>query len=243
MIEIMGQLVRELEVRVNQSLNWTLPLDTFKSLRNFLISFSSVPNICPLPQLLETQTQTLIRLTLDSMFEGDEAYQNISAYPAAVKCMTNISTQLIQNHHKRITSALERQLQDLTLFSHSMKLTHEVLNAIRHHKLSRSCVTAITRMTYCGTCGGYGNFKPCLFMCINTLRGCFADLAEIQPDFVGLTAALRSLSKDLVKQLAPLSFVSSYLNQFVMMIEELRDQEDVLREAVSYSMYRESDRY
>lgn len=230
---VIRQLEQELEARVNLSLGMTLPLDTFRDLRNFLASFSSVPDICRLPDLLNSQTEVLIDLMLTNILGGDEEYSHILEDPESMRCARNISSSLIVKKQRRLLADLQKHLLDLKLLSQSLKLAHETIETMRHHSLSQSCITALTRMRYCPLCGGYTKFKPCLFMCINTLRGCFADLAEIQSDFIGLISASRVLSEDIIKEMGPETFEKSYFNHFALMMQELREREEYLQETVS----------
>lgn len=232
-LRIIRSLVRTLEERLNLTLEGALPLDTFKALSNYLISSTMVPNICPLPDLLDKLTQTLVELVLNNTFAEDEEYSFILRDSDAMKCVVNTSTMLIEDHQTRIMQAMLKHLADLRLFSQSLTLSHEVMDTIRHYSLSQPCVIAITRMRHCSICGGYGNFKPCLYKCINTMHGCFADLAEIHGDFSGLLASLRTLSVELIAEMAPETFDKSYLNNFVLMVQELGAQKESIKEIVS----------
>ena len=243
LIQLIQQLLNELKVRIEEVIgDSTLPPDTFDTLNYFLISFASAPDLCSLPLKLESQVRTLVEATLSGIFEGDHIYGNLTSDPTALKCLVNVSESLVQPQQRRLTSSFLRLLQDLSLFSESLTRTRQVLQVLRHYTLSDTCVAAITRMTYCPMCAGYGNFKPCQRFCINTLRGCFADLAEVQLHFGRLMAALRVLSKDLIRELAPENFAASYLSPFVSMAEELREREGVLREAVSREREREREK-
>lgn len=230
---IINDILEELEVRISQSLGWTLPDGIFQPLGKYLISFASAPNICQLPDVLQTQIEDLIELTLNGIFEGDMLYNNITEDPLSKNCILNVSASLVRDHQKRISSSLERLLQDLSIFTQSLRLSDKVLSTIRRYTFSDPCISALTRMSYCSRCGGYSDFKPCLFYCINTLTGCFADLAEIKANFSGLLSGLRTLSRDLMRELEPGNFQNSYLTPFVSMAEELQGRRGELREAVS----------
>lgn len=230
----MGEAVRGLEVRVNQSLGGSLPTGTFTDLGRYLVSFSGIADTCPLPQLLKEQTDNLIELTLMELFKDDSNFGIMLGDPVSMECMRNASTTLVQKYITELRGSLERQLHDLGLFVRSTKLASHVLNVIRHHHFSESCTTAITRMQYCALCGSYGRFSPCLYMCINTLRGCFADLVELHVPFHRFTLLLRSLSKSLVAELTPDTFISAHLSQFVTIVEHLQEKEGTLREQVSW---------
>ena len=224
-----------MEARVNNSIAGTLPHGIFTTLKNYMISFvtMSATHICPLPGILQELTSALIQAALDHIFDTDEDYSYIMADPESVVCMVNVSAEIVQEQRSKIQSSLERQLEEMSLFSQSLDVVRGVMDVMRHYSLSPSCGTSLMRMRYCSLCGGYGAFRPCLFMCINTLRGCFADLAEIHSNFVGLTAAMQELANDLEDEFAPNIFEQSYMNQFVLMMQELRANEDELRESVS----------
>ena len=221
--------MQELQVRINQSLDWTLPSDTFKNLTNYLISFSSVPNICPLRGLVEAQTKTLVRLTLENIFKNDIAVLGNSV----LDCMANISMPLIEKYHNDIVNSIETQLYEMGVLIQSLKLAHYIFITIKSYSLSHSCISAITRMKYCAMCGGYDRFSPCLYMCLNTLQGCFADLAELHSGFIALVTNLRVLSQNLVAELRPEAFIDSHLSHFVSIVERLKEKEDYLIEVVS----------
>lgn len=205
------------------------------NLKNYMISFvtANMPHICPLPGILQELTESLIQLTLDNIFDTDEDYNSIMADPESAKCMLNVSAALVQEQHEKIQSSLETQLEEMSLLSQSLGLGREVLDVMKRYTFSSSCLTGIMRMRYCPVCGGFGNFRPCLFLCINTLQGCFADLAEMHSSFTGFTSAMEKLMDGLEDQFSPIFLGQSYLNQFVLMIQELGKKQDDLTEAVS----------
>ena len=229
---VMGVIIKELEMRINRTLEYTLPPDTFKDLGNFLMSFTSVPNICRFPSLLDDQVQTLVELMLTVFFEDGVEDLTLSD-PAVMACAKNVTKAIVGDYHRRVLSFIGNHLQDLHLLSDSLFLAHQTIEAMRQHTFSRPCVEAIARMRYCPLCSGYGDFKPCLTKCINTLHGCFTDLAEMRADFMGLISAMRLLSKDLIRDMGPETFEQSYLNHFVLMMQDLRTKEDLVKESVS----------
>ena len=237
MIEIIQEVIKEVELRVNESLGLTLPKDTFENLSRYLISFSSVPDICPLPRLVNAQTRTLIKLTLFKMFGNDRDLSQLFENPTSLECMKNNSFLLIEKYHKEILSSLERELHTMGVLVRSLKMAHQFQNRIQFHTFSRSCITAITRMRYCAVCGGSGKFSPCLYTCLNTLQGCFVDLVEMHGDFVQFTSALRTLSRSLIAEFTQEKFIDGYLGHFVSIVDELRGKEDLLKEIVGLFIY------
>ncbi len=200
-----------------------------------MISFVTASNshICPLPGILQELTTSLTQLTLDSIFDTDDDYNTIMANPTSAQCMLNMSLALVEEQRNEIQSSLERQLEEMSLLSQSFGLSREVLDVMRHYTFSPSCVAGLVNMRYCPLCAGYGEFRPCLYMCINTLQGCFADMAEMHSDFTQLNSAMEKLAEGLINEFSPEIFTQSYMNQFVVMVQELRKKQEDLTEAVS----------
>ena len=192
-----------------------------------------MPHFCSLPGILQELTENLVQLTLDNMFDMNEDYNYIMNDPDSSRCLLNASMSFIQEQSSAIQSSLENHLEDMSLMSQSLEVARQVLDVMRHYTFTSSCERGLVHMRYCSICGGYGNFRPCLSMCTNTLKGCFADLAEMHSGFTRLIAAMQEVSDDLLNQLSPEHFTDSYMNQFVVMIEELMKKEDDLTEAVS----------
>lgn len=228
--------MRQLEASVNKSLSGSLPHGTFTSLKTYMLSFvtANMPHLCPLPGILNELTNTLIQLTLDDMFDMNENYNFIMSDPESAACMLNVSTTLVQDQLGKIQSSLEKQLEEMSLLSQSLSLSREVLNVMRRYSFTPSCITALMRMRYCPICSGYGKFRPCLYLCINTLQGCFADLAEMKFSFLELVSSMEELSDSLVDDFSPEVITKSYFNQFVLMIQALGGKHDILNEAVRY---------
>ena len=49
--------------------------------------------------------------------------------------------------------------------------------------MSEACVDAVTRTRFCSHCNNAQYIKPCQNLCLNTMRGCLASLAEVNPDW------------------------------------------------------------
>ncbi|RUS77353.1 hypothetical protein EGW08_014890 [Elysia chlorotica] len=60
-----------------------------------------------------------------------------------------------------------------------------------------SCVKAIVRMTYCPVCRGLTSTKPCSFYCLNIMKGCLANHAELNDDWNKYVDALNKLAERL----------------------------------------------
>ncbi|XP_071287095.1 glypican-5 isoform X12 [Agelaius tricolor] len=79
-------------------------------------------------------------------------------------------------------------------FLQALNLGVEVINTTDHLRFSRECSRALLRMQYCPHCQGLTLSKPCLGYCLNIIRGCLADLAEVDLHWQGYIQALEELS-------------------------------------------------
>lgn len=53
-------------------------------------------------------------------------------------------------------------------------------------RLSRECSAGLTRLRQCHVCAGASaETRPCSGHCLNVLRGCFAEIAELEPQWTG----------------------------------------------------------
>ena len=226
--------MRNLENRLNQSLEGTLPANSLTDLTRYLSYFTAVADTCPLEQILQQQLQGLMDITLRYIFSDNEELMGLLDDSISLECMRNTTLELIKDYHSDVLPPMERQLHDLGQFVRALKYADYVRNMIRLHDFSDSCMTALVRMQYCSVCGGYGRFRPCLNLCMNTLRGCFADVVEVQQPFLKFTKLLRTLSVSIINDFKPDRFVDKNLKQLVGMVEYLKENENALEKKVSW---------
>lgn len=70
----------------------------------------------------------------------------------------------------------------------------EVLTATEKVPLSRECERALLRMMYCPHCRGLTLIQPCEGYCLNVLRGCLADVSELDEPWRRYLTVLKVLS-------------------------------------------------
>ncbi|KAM4904558.1 LOW QUALITY PROTEIN: glypican-5 [Sylvia borin] len=98
------------------------------------------------------------------------------------------------NIPKKATGQIERSLLPSRTFLQALNLRIEVINATDHLHFS-SLSRALLRMQYSvGHCQGLTLSKPCMGHCLNTIRGCLADVAEVDPHWRGYIQSLEELS-------------------------------------------------
>ena len=211
------EIQRQLEIEVNQTLNNLLPKNTFQPLFDYFIEFLYTPDLCPLAGNIQSIIQGLFKVVYEEQ-GGDEMNSNA----VKLSCFRNASNSFTFLYLQDILTPLERQLHELKLFIESLKTAEEIMHAVRGHSFSDTCVHALMKLKYCAYCGGFTRFKPCLFFCLNTLRGCLADIAEINREFSPFLTALRKVSRDFPSNWQPEVFIATSLRNFATLSRTLK---------------------
>ncbi|KAJ7412512.1 glypican-5 isoform X1 [Willisornis vidua] len=76
----------------------------------------------------------------------------------------------------------------------ALNLGIEVINTTDHMRFSKDCSRALLRMQYCPHCQGLLQSKPCMGYCLNIIRGCLADIAEVDLHWQRYIQSLEELS-------------------------------------------------
>ncbi|NWV79521.1 GPC5 protein, partial [Dasyornis broadbenti] len=99
------------------------------------------------------------------------------------------------NIPKKAIGQMGRSLLPSRTFLQALNLGIEVINTTDHLHFSKDCSRALLRMQYCPYCQGLMLSKPCMGYCLNIIRGCLADIAEIDLHWRGYIQSLEELSK------------------------------------------------
>ena len=99
----------------------------------------------------------------------------------------------------KITTELNGFLRayNLTMrYVRALKMIENVIEGILDLPLTDQCQSALMKMTYCSQCAGYnGNLLPCKGLCMNTLRGCLVDFADLVEPIQEASNALIELNR------------------------------------------------
>ncbi|KAM9021626.1 LOW QUALITY PROTEIN: glypican-5 [Ara ararauna] len=87
-----------------------------------------------------------------------------------------------------------RSLLPSRTFLQALNLGIEVINTTDHLHFSKDCSRALLRMQYCPHCQGLTLSKPCMGYCLNIIRGCLANIAEVDLHWQGYIQSLEELS-------------------------------------------------
>ena len=209
------EIKRQLEIPVRNLLDNKMPEDLFRDFFQYLSSFSVVSDLCVLPLELTAVTSKIFDVVYD-------AQPGESLRETHTTCYQNVSTQLMSETYERLFNGLERQLYNLDLIFRAMQISETVLEGLKRHRFATECTKPLTQMFNCAQCTGYFLFKPCLFYCMNVLRGCFADVADVHKDFQLMTKALSDIPDDILGTFQPEVFIKDSLTHFVNLVEDLR---------------------
>ncbi|XP_006019284.1 glypican-5, partial [Alligator sinensis] len=98
------------------------------------------------------------------------------------------------NIPKIVMGQMGRSLLPSRTFLQALNLGVEVINTTDHLHFSKECSRALLRMQYCPHCQGLILSKPCMGYCLNVIRGCLANMAEIDLHWRGYIGSLEELS-------------------------------------------------
>ena len=81
-------------------------------------------------------------------------------------------------------------------FTRALKMVERVVEGILDLPLTEQCQNALMKMTYCSQCAGYsGSLQPCQGLCMNSLRGCLLDFADLVEPIKKVTEALVNMNR------------------------------------------------
>ncbi|XP_010004662.1 PREDICTED: glypican-5 [Chaetura pelagica] len=98
------------------------------------------------------------------------------------------------NVPKKALRQMARSLLPSRTFLQALNLGIEVINTTDHLHFSKDCSRALLRMQYCPHCQGLTLSKPCMGYCLNVIRGCLANVAEVDLHWRGYIQSLEELS-------------------------------------------------
>ena len=218
---------RQLSIEVNDVLNGTLHPGAFDQLFDYFAQFSITPDLCHLRGLVRSQVEGILIsafLHMETVHDGDSEYNRETINPKYLACLKNISQPYVSDYTNEISATIGKLFADFKVYVTSLKLAQKVITTVKNYQFTPACLTALTRIKHCSYCGGYKLFKPCLNLCLNTLRGCFSDVAELDESFKNFTVLFKTLSKELDSELQPEAFVANQMRRFVTIVEEVKHQ-------------------
>lgn len=98
-----------------------------------------------------------------------------------------------------LATNLDRSLGLAKVFLQALSLGVEVINTTEHMDFGPECGKALVKLTYCPHCRGVVSGKPCGAYCLNVIRGCLAQVAELDRPWADFINALERMASGFVR--------------------------------------------
>ncbi|KAM3613310.1 uncharacterized protein V6R79_023964 [Siganus canaliculatus] len=164
--------------------------DFFEALTRYYVSGSSALN-------LESMLADFWADLLERMFRlVNVQYEFSDAY---MECVSRHTEQLqpFGDVPRKLHIQLTRSFVAARTFVRGLALMPEVVNKVSMVNTSPSCVRAAMKMLYCPYCSGHVTLKPCQNYCLNVLRGCLANQADLDTEWNNFLDAMLNLAQRL----------------------------------------------
>ncbi|KAM4772155.1 glypican-5-like isoform 2-T2 [Rhinophrynus dorsalis] len=93
-----------------------------------------------------------------------------------------------------MVNELSKSLWVSRMMKQSLSMAVHVINSTEHAGLTRECTRALVKMQYCPHCQGLTLIRPCVGYCLNVMRGCLANLAELDIPWRNFISLLEQLA-------------------------------------------------
>ncbi|XP_051565021.1 glypican-6-like [Myxocyprinus asiaticus] len=98
---------------------------------------------------------------------------------------------------KKLKSQVTRAFIAARTFVHGLMVGREVANRVSKVILSSACINSFTRMLFCSYCQELFTLKPCKNYCLNVLKGCLTNQADLDPEWSKYIDAMLLLTERL----------------------------------------------
>ncbi|XP_061091644.1 glypican-4 [Conger conger] len=162
----------------------------FKELTRYYVSGSGAVNMDSM--LAEFWAELLERMfkLMNVQYEFSDAY---------MECVVRHSDQLkpFGDVPRKLRLQLTRAFVAARTFTRGLSVMQEVVGKVSTVSASPGCVRAAMKMLYCPYCSGQVALKPCQNYCLNVLRGCLANQADLDSEWNNFLDAMLSLAERL----------------------------------------------
>ncbi|XP_068181793.1 glypican-4 [Antennarius striatus] len=158
----------------------------FKSLSRYYVSGSAAVNLdSMLSEFWADLLERMFRL-VNVQYEFSDAY---------MECVSRHTEQLqpFGDVPRKLGIQLRRSFVAARTFVRGLTLLPEVVKKVSTVSASPSCVRAAMKMLYCPYCSGQVALKPCQNYCLNVLRGCLANQADLDTEWNNFLDAMLML--------------------------------------------------
>ncbi|KAK2868486.1 hypothetical protein Q7C36_000357 [Tachysurus vachellii] len=101
-------------------------------------------------------------------------------------------------HAQAMVEELAGAMQAARALTRAFYMGEELMNVTEMAPLTNECARALLKMQYCPHCQGLTLIRPCPEFCLNVMRGCLANVAEIDMPWRQYVAILEDLTQTIV---------------------------------------------
>ncbi|XP_017275286.1 glypican-4 [Kryptolebias marmoratus] len=162
----------------------------FESLTRYYASGAAAVNLeSMLADFWDDLLERMFRL-VNVQYEFSDAY---------MECVSRHTEQLqpFGDVPRKLRIQLKRAFVAARTFVRGLALMPEVVNKVSTVSASPSCVRAAMKMLYCPYCSGQVALKPCQNYCLNVMRGCLANQADLDAEWNNFLDAMLNLAERL----------------------------------------------
>ncbi|KAG7463755.1 hypothetical protein MATL_G00180010 [Megalops atlanticus] len=102
-----------------------------------------------------------------------------------LECISKYTDQLkpFGDVPRKLKAQVTRAFIAARTFVQGLMVGREVANRVSKVTVTPSCIRAVTKMLYCPYCRGLPAAKPCGNYCLNIMKGCLANQADLDPEW------------------------------------------------------------
>lgn len=102
-----------------------------------------------------------------------------------LECINKYTDQLkpFGDVPKKLKSQVTRAFIAARTFVQGLTVGREVANRVSKVSMSPACLRALTKMLYCPYCQGVPSAMACQNYCLNVMKGCLANQADLDPEW------------------------------------------------------------
>ncbi|XP_064182329.1 glypican-4 [Anguilla rostrata] len=162
----------------------------FQDLKRYYVSGGGAVSLdAVLADFWASLLERIFRL-MNVQYEFSDAY---------MECVVRHTDQLkpFGDVPRKLRLQLTRAFVAARTFTRGLSVMQEVVGKVSTVSASPGCVRAAMKMLYCPYCSGQVALKPCQNYCLNVLRGCLANQADLDSEWNNFLDAMLSLAERL----------------------------------------------
>lgn len=102
-----------------------------------------------------------------------------------LECISKYTDQLkpFGDVPRKLKAQVTRAFIAARTFVQGLSVGREVAHRVSKVSSAPACIRALTKMLYCPFCQGMPSVKPCKNYCLNVMKGCLANQADLDPEW------------------------------------------------------------